>query len=90
MIYLASIQGFTDFVYRKAYADVFTGVDAFFIPYIALKMDNAGNVLNKMKQFWIYFSYSFPNRQKVFKRKRKSSDITQFNFEVKQIFLEIS
>ncbi|MBT3384864.1 MAG: tRNA-dihydrouridine synthase family protein [Prolixibacteraceae bacterium] len=37
MIYLAPIQGFTDFVYRKAYSEVFTGVDTFFIPYISLK-----------------------------------------------------
>lgn len=37
MIYLAPIQGFTDFVYRKAFAETFPGVDAFFIPYISLK-----------------------------------------------------
>lgn len=39
MIYLAPLQGFTDFVYRKAYAQVFTGVDAYFIPYISMKQD---------------------------------------------------
>jgi len=39
MIYLAPLQGFTDFVYRKAYAQVFTGVDAYFIPYISMKND---------------------------------------------------
>jgi len=37
IIYLAPLQGFTDFVYRKTYAKIFTGVDAFFIPYISLK-----------------------------------------------------
>jgi len=37
MIYLAPLQGFTDFVYRKVYFSVFTGVDAFFIPYITTK-----------------------------------------------------
>lgn len=36
-IYLAPLQGFTDFVYRKAYAETFQGIDAFFIPYISVK-----------------------------------------------------
>jgi tRNA-dihydrouridine synthase B len=35
MIYLAPIQGFTDYIYRKEYAGIFSGVDAFFIPYIS-------------------------------------------------------
>ena len=38
-IYLAPLQGFTDFVYRKAYNSVFSSVDAFFIPYISVKND---------------------------------------------------
>jgi tRNA-dihydrouridine synthase len=38
-IYLAPLQGFTDFVYRKAYAEIFQGVDAFFIPYISVKIN---------------------------------------------------
>ncbi len=37
MIYLAPLQGFTDFVYRNAYAAVFRSVDAFYIPYITTK-----------------------------------------------------
>ena len=37
MIYLAPIQGFTDFVYRKAYSETFTGIDTYFIPYITIK-----------------------------------------------------
>jgi tRNA-dihydrouridine synthase len=37
MIYLAPLQGFTDFIYRKNFAQVFTGVDAYFIPYISIK-----------------------------------------------------
>jgi tRNA-dihydrouridine synthase len=36
-IYLAPLQGFTDFVYRKAYSEIFQGIDAFFIPYISVK-----------------------------------------------------
>lgn len=39
MIYFAPLQGFTDFVYREAYTQIFSGVDAFFIPYISLKND---------------------------------------------------
>ena len=31
-------------------------------------MDNDGNVLNKMKQFWSYFSFVFPLQKKVFKK----------------------
>ena len=37
IIYLAPLQGFTDFIYRKAYAEIFHEVDAFFIPYISVK-----------------------------------------------------
>ena len=37
MIYLAPLQGFTDIVYRKAYSEVFQGIDKFFIPYISVK-----------------------------------------------------
>ena len=37
MIYLAPLQGFTDFVYRNTYEKVFQSVDAFYIPYITLK-----------------------------------------------------
>ena len=47
MIYLAPIQGFTDYIYRKAYSEVFTGIDTFFIPYISVKN---GQVLNKHKR----------------------------------------
>jgi tRNA-dihydrouridine synthase len=36
-IYLAPLQGFTDFVYRKAYAEIFQYIDAFFVPYISVK-----------------------------------------------------
>ncbi len=37
MIYLAPLQGFTDFLYRKAYANVFQGIDKFFIPYVTIQ-----------------------------------------------------
>lgn len=47
MIYLAPLQGFTDFVYRKVYAGVFQGINAFFIPYITVQ--NAG-VLKKYQR----------------------------------------
>ncbi len=47
MIYLAPIQGFTDFIYRKAYATIFPEVDTFFIPYISLKNRE---ILNKYKR----------------------------------------
>ena len=37
VLYLAPLQGFTDFVYRKVYSEVFPWADAFFIPYISVK-----------------------------------------------------
>lgn len=39
MLYLAPIQGFTDFIYRKTYASYFEGIDRYFIPYITTKND---------------------------------------------------
>lgn len=47
MIYLAPIQGFTDFVYRSAYAEVFSSIDAFFIPYITVKDNQLPKKYNK-------------------------------------------
>ena len=37
MIYLAPIQGFTDYIFRKTYSEVFEGVDAYFVPYITVQ-----------------------------------------------------
>lgn len=34
--YLAPLQGFTDFVYRKCYHQLFDGIDGYFIPYISI------------------------------------------------------
>jgi len=47
MIYLAPLQGFTDFVYRNTYEKIFQSVDAYFIPYITLK---GSEVLRKYKK----------------------------------------
>ncbi|MEN8115772.1 MAG: tRNA-dihydrouridine synthase family protein [Bacteroidota bacterium] len=44
MIYFAPIQGFTDFIYREAYAKIFGDVEAYFIPYISVKNNK---ILNK-------------------------------------------
>ena len=46
-IYLAPLQGFTDFIYRKCYHLVFPGIDAFFIPYISVQNES---ILNKYKR----------------------------------------
>ena len=50
-------------------------------------MDNQGNVINKMKQFWSYFSYNFSDQRKVFKGIKKSKNIEVYNQEIKKIFL---
>ena len=36
-VYLAPLQGFTDFIYRKAYSETFQGTDVYFVPYISVK-----------------------------------------------------
>ena len=50
------------------------------------KMDNPGNVLNKMKQFWIYFSYNFRNQRKCFKLINKTNGLSKFQITVLAIF----
>lgn len=53
-------------------------------------MDNEGNALNKMKQFWIYFSYCFPNQRKVLKHIKKVKSLNKYGEIVKSAFYEIS
>lgn len=53
-------------------------------------MDNEGNALNKMKQFWIYFSYCFRNQKKVFKHIKKVKALNKYNPTVKSIFNELN
>nr|WP_321354293.1 tRNA-dihydrouridine synthase family protein [uncultured Draconibacterium sp.] len=53
-------------------------------------MDNEGNALNKMKQFWIYFAHCFPNPQKVFKHVKKVKALNKYNPTVKSIFNELN
>lgn len=50
-------------------------------------MDNEGNALNKMKQFWIYFSHSFPHGEKLFKQIKKSKSLTKYQSLVNNFFL---
>ena len=57
--------------------------------YYSESMDNEGNVLNKMKQFWIYFSYNFNNQRKTFKAIKKASTMNRFKQEIHQIFANI-
>ena len=52
-------------------------------------MDNQGNVINKMKQFWSYFSYNFSDQTKVFKRIKKSRNLEAYSQEIKKIFLSL-
>jgi tRNA-dihydrouridine synthase len=48
-------------------------------------MDNAGNALNKMKQFWIYFSYNFAEQRKCFKLINKTNSLNKYHIAVKTI-----
>jgi len=49
------------------------------------EMDNHGNALNKMKQFWIYFSYHFPEQRKSFKLINKANSLNKYQIAVKTI-----
>ena len=51
-------------------------------------MDNPGNTLNKMKQFWIYFCQNFSNPKKTFKRVKKATALNQYRKEINIIFKE--
>jgi tRNA-dihydrouridine synthase len=53
------------------------------------KMDNEGNVLNKMKQFWIYFSYCFQDQKKYFKLIKKAGSLSKYQSAIKIIFGEM-
>jgi tRNA-dihydrouridine synthase len=48
-------------------------------------MDNAGNALNKMKQFWIYFCHNFAEPKKCLKKIGKSNGLTAYQTAVNQI-----
>ena len=50
------------------------------------QMDNPGNALNKMKQFWIYFSHQFTDQRKVLKRIKKTGTVRNYYAEVENIF----
>ncbi|HKJ80188.1 MAG TPA: tRNA-dihydrouridine synthase, partial [Prolixibacteraceae bacterium] len=50
------------------------------------KMDNPGNALNKLKQFWIYFSHNFTNQRKVLKQVKKCTSIESYLKTVQKIF----
>ncbi|AHW59367.1 tRNA-U20a,U20b-dihydrouridine synthase [Draconibacterium orientale] len=52
-------------------------------------MDNEGNALNKMKQFWIYFSWCFPNQRKLLKHIKKVKSLNKYGEIVKSAFYEI-
>lgn len=54
-----------------------------------LRMDNEGNVLKKMQEFWIYFSYCFPEQRKAFKAMKKSRNIQQYKANTERIFSQL-
>lgn len=52
----------------------------------ANKLEGSGHLLQKMEQFWEYFSASFSNQHKVFKLIKKAGSIEKYNKAVQQIF----
>lgn len=50
------------------------------------RLDGSGHLLQKMNQFWIYFSESFENPHKAMKLVKKSSNLSKYNAAVSEIF----
>jgi len=57
--------------------------------YYSETMDNEGNVINKMKQFWIYFSFNFDNQRKCFKLIKKVNGISKYQSVINLILREM-
>jgi len=54
----------------------------------ASRLEGSGHLLQKMEQFWEYFSASFVNPHKVFKLVKKAGTVSAYNKAVKQIFAD--
>lgn len=54
------------------------------------KMDNPGNALNKMKQFWVYFSHNFEDQHKVLKGIKKIKSASDYLGKSAEIFNSFS
>jgi tRNA-dihydrouridine synthase len=52
------------------------------------KLDGSSHFLNKMRIFWEYFSISFSNSHKVYKRIKKATSIEKYHSAVEQNFQE--
>lgn len=48
------------------------------------KLSGASHLLNKMRVFWEYFSLSFSNSHKVYKRIKKATSISKYDIAVEQ------
>jgi tRNA-dihydrouridine synthase len=59
------------------------------LKYYTENLDNEGNVLNKMKQFWIYFSYNFDKQRKCLKPISKVNRMSKYENEIKLIFRDM-
>jgi tRNA-dihydrouridine synthase len=59
------------------------------LDYYIAWMDNEGNALNKMKQFWIYFSSNFYNEKKILKQIKKTKTLNDYKTEVNMIFKQM-
>lgn len=50
------------------------------------RLEGSGHILNKMNQFWTYFSESFENPHKTMKLVKKSGSLLKYNAAVVEIF----
>ena len=59
--------------------------DQLFAAY-SMRLDGSGHILQKMGQFWIYFSESFENPHKARKLIKKSGNLSKYSAVVSEIF----
>ncbi len=52
----------------------------------SLRLEGTGHILQKMNQFWTYFSESFSDSHKVMKMIKKSGNLQKYNAAVAEIF----
>lgn len=64
----------------------FSGFHAYLYEQYSNSLSGPGHVLNKMLHFWEYFSQSFTNSRKVYKRIKKANSIGRFEESTHFIF----
>lgn len=76
--------------YKKEKADLLNQFhDQIFFSYSKLLSGNS-HLLMRMKKFWSYFCYAFPDPAKSFKRIKKAGSIANYNLAIRENFQRLS